>query len=319
MRRLAFILLSIICILATVGCGKTQPISKYDFCLDTICTITIYDSSDKELPDRCFSLIRDYEALLSATVTDSDIYRINHAHGEKVEISDDTVFLLKEAIRYGDLTDGAFDITIYPVSSVWDFKSGKSELPDETELGEALEHVDYKNIVLEGNTVYLKDPEAGLELGALAKGYIADKTAEFLREEGVTSALINLGGNVAAIGSMIDGSDFRIGVKKPFETDGDALKILNIRDASVATSGIDERYFEYGGRYYYHILDPKTGYPVRSGLNQVSVTAPSAMEADILSTVLFVLGSEEGKKFLNRDEFKDVSAIFVDTENMIIQ
>ena len=304
----------IICLLtlvSVVGCGNSQPISKYDFCLDTICTVTIYDSDDESLLEDSFKLIRSYEKQLSATVSGSDIYRINEAGGEFVRVSEETAELIEDAVHISELTRGAFDITIYPVSLLWDFKSGKASLPDEAALKEALSHVGYEKIEIDKNNVRLSDPEAKIELGAIAKGFIADKVAEFLKEKGVTSALINLGGNVVAVGGAVDGSAFRIGIKKPFDESNEVLKVLEIRDQSAATSGIDERYFDLNGELYYHILDTKTGYPARSGVSQVTVTSASSERADILSTVLFVLGEEEGNKLLELEEFKGDSAYFV--------
>lgn len=303
-----FILISLL----TVGCGKTQPISKYDFCLDTICSVAIYDSDDEALLEESFKIIRNYEKMLSATVSGSDIYNINNSEGEKVEVADETAYLISKSVHISAITDGAFDITIYPVSLLWDFKSGKSAFPEEADLKEALSHVGYENIVIEGNSVTLKDPDAKLELGAIAKGYIADKVCEMLKSRGVTSALINLGGNVAAIGTLPDGRDFKVGVKKPFDAENNVIKVLGIKDAAVATSGIDERYFEYNGEIYHHILDTKTGYPVNNGVSQVSVVSELAEDADVLSTVLFILGEDEGKKTLELDEFRGSEAFFID-------
>ena len=310
MKRLGTLIVSFLIFVSVVGCGNTQPISKYDFCLDTICTITVYDSDDESLLNDSFELIRKYERQLSATVEGSDIYNINNAGGEYIEVSEETAGLIREAVHISEVTGGAFDISIYPVSLLWDFKSGKALLPDEGALKEALSHVGYEKIEICGNKIRLKDPKARIELGAMAKGYIADKVSEMLKSRGVTSALINLGGNVAAVGKALDGTDFRVGIKKPFEETGEVLKILEIADESVATSGIDERYFELDGEIYHHILDTRTGYPARGGVDQVTVTAASAMDADILSTVLFIMGEDRGKEILGSKEFEGAKALY---------
>ena len=310
MNKLGLLTICILAMLSVMGCGNSQPISKYDFCLDTICTITIYDSDDESLLNDSFDLIRKYERLLSATLEGSDVYRINHAGGEYVEVSEETAALIEESVHISELTGGAFDISVYPVSQLWDFKSGKAALPDEDALKEALKHVGYQNIEIDGTRIRLKDPEAQIELGAIAKGYIADKVSEMLKSRGVGCALINLGGNVAAIGKALDGQDFRIGIKKPFDESGEPLDVLEIDDQSVATSGVDERYFELDGEIYHHILDTRTGYPVREKAKQVTVTAETAQNADILSTVLFILGEEKGNELLRLKEFEDAKAYY---------
>ncbi len=281
-----------------MGCGKTQPISKTDFVLDTFCTVTVYDPEDAGYLPGCFSLMRQQEALLSATVSGSDIARINGAKGKAVPVSEDTARLIGKALSYSRLTDGAFDITIYPVSKLWDFRSGEGRVPDAKALKEALKHVDYRKVVLSGNTVQLSDPEAGIELGAIAKGAIADAVSDFLREKGVKRALINLGGNIVCIGKRPDGKAFQIGVKKPFSENGETVAVLPCEDASVVSSGIDERYFTEDGVIYHHILDPKSGYPSQSGLHAVSVLAERSVDADALSTCLFLLGEEKGKSLI---------------------
>ncbi|MCR4908313.1 MAG: FAD:protein FMN transferase [Lachnospiraceae bacterium] len=302
-----------------MGCGKTQPISKTFFALDTFCTITVYDSADESILSDGEKLVKSCEKMLSATVSGSDVERINHAGGKSVRVSGETARVIEKALEYSRLTDGAFDITIYPVLSLWDFRSGDTKVPEDAALKEALRHVDYKNVFVSGNTVTLADPGAGIELGGIAKGYICDVLSDFLRERGVRSAIINLGGNVAAIGKRPDGEAFRVGVKKPFGDGNETVTVLPCSDESVVSSGIDERYFIADGVLYHHILDPATGYPAVSELNAVSVMAERSVDADALSTCLFLLGKDEGEELLKKcASDKPLRAVFIGKDNEVL-
>jgi thiamine biosynthesis lipoprotein len=258
----------------------------------------------------CFSLAETYENMFSATVEGSDIWRINHAGGSTVTVSDDTAALLQKALYYADLTDGAVDPTILPVSSLWEFGSDSTpHIPDEAALEAALTHVSYKNVILDGNAVTLTDSEAAIDLGFIAKGFIADKMKEYLISEGISSACINLGGNVIVIGSKPDGSPFKIGIQKAFADEGDTSAIISVSDISVVTSGIYERYFYEDGVLYHHILDTKTGYPVENDITSVTILSTSSVDADALSTTCFCLGVEKGAALL--DSMGGVEYLFI--------
>lgn len=228
-----FLHIAVLCMILTTatlcGCqadisGQHTPISKSGFALDTFITVTIYDSTDTDLLDTCFSLCDTYEQLFSRTITGSDIDRINQAGGSLTTVSGDTFSILQKSVYYGDLSDGAFDITIAPVSSQWDFTSEDPVLPDDDAIKAALPLISYQNIVLDEKTqsVSLKDPNSAIDLGAIAKGYIADKLKEYLAGEGVTSAIIDLGGNILTVGEKLDGSDFCVGIKEPFSKTGES-------------------------------------------------------------------------------------------------
>ena len=201
------------------------------------------------------------------------------------------------------------------VSSLWDFKSEDPAPPDTAAIAAALTHVDYKKVVVEGNTVTLQDPAAALDLGAVAKGYIADRLKDYLEGEGVRHALINLGGNVLAVGDKPDGSPFHIGIQKPFDESGIPLTSVRIDDKSIVTSGTYQRYFEKDGTLYHHILDPASGYPCNNGLASVSIITDSSLTADALSTTCFLLGPEKGLSLVN--QLDNVEAVFVDIDNQI--
>lgn len=295
--------------------SQNQSVQDTILAFDTVVTITLYGTDDTEVLTKALNLCKDYEALFSRTIPGSDIYKINHASGKPTAVSPETIFLIKEALHYSELTDGAVDITIAPVRELWDFTSREQRasaalLPDQADLKEALSHVNYHCIQYDetANTVTLTDPKAQIDLGFIAKGYIADSVKACLLKEGISSAVINLGGNVLTVGKKPDGSAFRIGIEKPFATQ-DTLKVLSVTDKSVVTSGIYERYFRIGDTVYHHILDPKTGYPVSNSLLSVTILSDSSMEGDALSTSCLLLGFEDAKKLI--EGLDGIDAVFI--------
>ncbi len=309
-NRLLLYLLSVY-ILILSGCSlKTQePISKTGIYFDTVIQIDIYDSNDTKLLDQCFEYCQVFEQTISRTIETSEIYQINHAKGSPVEVSDVTLELIQKGIEYGDLTNGKFDITIAPLMELWDFKNNTGNVPDATAIQEALSHVNYKSIAIDGNKVSLTDSKAAIDLGGIAKGYMADYLKDYLIDEGIESALINLGGNILTIGSKPDDTPFNLGIQKPFDKQGTAITSVKVTDSSVVSSGVYERYFEVDNTLYHHILDTATGYPCGNGLLGVTILSRDSVDGDALSTSCFVLGLEEGKKLI--ESLDGIDAIFI--------
>ena len=268
------------------------PVSETQLLLDTVCTITLYGPPDKSLITRTFDLCAEYEDLLSVTVEGSDIWRINHADGAAVSVSPQTAGVISVGLEYSGLSGGMFDITIGRLSALWDFKN-RTTVPPGTDIALALETVDYRQVSVEGDTVRSANPQARLDLGGIAKGYIADRLADFLRESGVKAAVIDLGGNVVVVGEKADGALWNVAIRYPFGNQGELLGVLATKEASVVTSGIYERQFEENGIIYHHILDPNTGMPVRSDIVSVTVISESSMIGDVTTTVALLLGSEK--------------------------
>ena len=295
------------------GCQKTTPLSSKEFCLDTIVQITLYDSSSKNILNSCFDLCKKYELVFSSNNKKSELYKINHSSNklEAQELSDDLYKVIKQGLYYSDLSKGSFDITIGSISSLWDFK--KHTLPENPLIHHHLHDVSYKNIILENHKIRFLNTETMIDLGAIAKGYIADQIKNYLLKENVKSALINLGGNILCVGQKQQ-QPFLIGVTNPQETN-DSILSLNINDLSVVTSGTYQRYIETDSKKYHHILDPSTGYSYENGLSAVTIISKSSIQGDALSTVCFSLGKEKGMKLLN--SLKDVSGCFIDENNQI--
>lgn len=286
-----------------------------DTLFDTVVNIRIYDAADESVLKGCEELCKKYDAMFSRTNENSEISMINNAGGAAVEVSKETIKLIQKGIYYSEMSNGAFDITIGSVSALWDFKSDAPAVPDAAAIAEAVSHVNYKNILIRDNTVRLLDPQAKLDVGAIAKGYIADRVRDYLEEEGIDHAMIDLGGNIVAMGSKPDGTDYNIGIQKPFDESGTPITSVKLSNKSIVTSGIYQRYFEQDGKIYHHILDPATGSPCENSLYSVSIITDSSLTADALSTTCFLLGYEKGMNLVN--QLDNVDAVFITNDNEI--
>lgn len=313
-RFLALVVLVISAFAFSGGAGaETTKLSEIGFYLDTVVTLTAYVEDGQVLKDAMAECAR-YEQMLSRTIEDSDVWRINHAEGKPVEVSEDTAAVLACAIRISELSGGVFDVTIAPVSTLWDFTSGTAVLPDADVLAEAAKLVDYTKIVLEGNTVTLP---AGMmiDLGGIAKGYIADRVKAYLEERGVEHAILSFGGNVVAIGTKPDGQEWVVGIQDIDAPTGEAMLKTRMGGGSIVTSGIYERNFEVDGIWYHHLLDPATGWPVQNELASVTIRSESSMEGDAVSTAAFVLGKEEGMRLV--ESLEGFEAIFIERDRTV--
>ena len=333
MRALSAVLFSLLIIITQTACSNmggsgSEPVMKDGYYLDTICSVTVYrmtgedgtvkDAADmseeaEAAIDESFELCKDLESKLSRTREDSDIGRINSAKGKWTEVSAETVELIQKGMEYSHISDGDFDITVGGITKQWDFHAaeGEAKLPNEEALAEAVKHINYRNIAIEGNRVKLTDPETELDLGGIAKGYIGDRMTELLGSKGVVSAVINLGGNVICIGGKTDEDDFVIGVEAPFSDRSEIIGKVKARDKTLVTSGIYERRIEVDGKTYHHILDTKTGWPVETDLDAVTLIADKGHSADIdaLSTTCLIKGSAEGMELIENTD--GVEGIFV--------
>lgn len=293
------------------GCSSNRN-TRYDKTgtyFDTVITVTLYDEDQVPLIDKCFELADHYEKLFSRTIPDSDVSRINNANGEFVTVDEETLELIEYGLHYCELSDGRFDITVGALSDLWDITNNPGIIPEEKKILSALDTVGYQNLMIEGDKVALANTAARLDLGGIAKGYIADKMKAYLQGEGVTSGMINLGGNVLTIGNKPDGDRYSIAVQKPFDEMNSALAVLQISDQTVVSSGIYERYFELNDKIYHHILDTTTGYPIENNLLGVTIVCDKSVDGDGLSTTCFSLGLENGMKLI--ESIDGAEAIFI--------
>ena len=313
MKKKEKIFLFLALMLLLSGCGKaSEPITKTGFYFDTVIQVTIYDAEKKLCLDECMELAGKYENMLSPTIEGSDIWNINHSNGEPVTVSKETAELLETALFYCEMSGGRIDLTMETVSNLWDFHADNetsNQIPDKAVLEKALSHVDYHNLLIENDTVTLLDPDSAISLGFIAKGYIADKIKEYLLSQNVESAIINLGGNLLAVGTRPDGTPFQFGIQMPFDEQGSTITTLSVSDKSTVSSGVYERYFYQDDVLYHHILDTASGYPVQNHLLGVTILSDSSTMGDALSTTCFVLGPGDGMELI--ESLEDVEAIFI--------
>ena len=273
---------------------------------DTFNTIT--SPAPQEVLQAAMDECGYYNRLLSKTVPGSDVWNLNHNHGEPVAVNEHTRIILKMALEMNKASEGAFNIALGPAISLWHFTDGTAVLPDPEKLKEAVKRADCSQIVLDGNTVTV--PEGvEIDLGGIAKGYICDRIADGLREKGVTSALLNFGGNVVTVGNRPDGEPWTIGLQRPSGERGKEFwAAVKSTDSTLVTSGIYERSFRLDGITYHHILDPRTGWPVQNHILTVTAVTKSSLLADAITTALFVLGPEKGLYLAQR---YGVSAVYL--------
>ena len=306
-------------IITQTGCsGEVTPVSKDNYLLDTTLTLSVYatgDTLDEEVAnaaiDEAYELCALLDKTLSKTVEVSDVSKINSAGGEWVEVSDYTLELIKKGLEYSELSDGAFDITVGRLTELWDFHAEDPVLPDAEDLAAAVEHVGYTMVEIDGNKIRLTDPEAKLDLGGIAKGYIGDKMAETMEAAGVTSGIVNLGGNIICIGGKSEDEDFNIGVETPFSDRTEIIGSIAARDKTLVTSGVYERMFEIDGKIYHHILDTATGYSADSDLDAVTIIADkgNSVNCDALSTICLIKGYEGARELI--ESIDGIEAVFV--------
>ena len=295
------------------GCtGKPKPIRQTELALGTVCTVSLFDGSKQALLPASFSLISELENKISKNIPDSEISALNRNAGVSPVILSEPVFnLLTMAQKYSILSEGMFDVTIDPVVELWGIGTDHAAVPAHDKLEHALSLVDYRALVLDPkmDSAYLPKPELAVDLGGIAKGYIADQVREFLVSGGAEGGIIDLGGNIVAFGKKPDGSDFRIGIQDPFGGRGSTIGVVTMNSGSLVTSGIYERYFEQDGKKYHHIFDVRTGYPVDNSLAGVSIVTRESAVGDALSTAVFALGLEKGMALVERTG--GVDAVFI--------
>ena len=281
------------------------------FVFDT--EVSLSAACSEEVMDQAVQRCYYFENILSRTVEGSDVWRINQAQGAPVQVAAETAACIQASLGYSRSTQGLFDITIGAVSSLWDFHNNVK--PDDSAIQEALSHVGYENVQVQDNTVTLADPQAKIDLGGIAKGFIADDLHDFFVEAGCKSGIINLGGNIMLIGTKEDGSPWHVGVQDPNDARNVCIASADCADESVVTSGLYERYFEQDGVMYYHILDPRTGYPAQTDLLASSICSKKSIDGDALATALFIMGKDRALEFIEQSE--GLEALVVDGDDQI--
>ena len=299
MKKYFILFVVVVIVIAAAAVSKTGETLKTEFVLDTVSTIKVKGNYSKAVDD-AYARIREIESRMSSHISTSDIVTGN--------LNVDTAYVISKGLGYGGISEGKFDITIKPVSKLWNIGGENPKVPTQEEIDSVLPLVNYKKVsFLKGNVVM--DDGMELELGAIAKGYAADEACRILREAGAKDGIVDLGGNVVALGTKT------VGIRNPLsENNGDYFGVLQITDCAVATSGGYERYFEKDGIRYHHIFDPSTGYPVETDVLSATVVSENAIDADCWSTILFSAGIEKAEEYISKH---NLGAVLVDVNNNV--
>lgn len=275
-----------------VSCGEQKATTSLN-AMDTFMTIQVYGKKPDIALEKTKKLIYQIERNISTTNQASDVYRLNH--GEKISAGNDTLTLTKYGLDFAKQTNGVFNPALYPVTSAWGFTTGAYKVPSENQIDELLPLTNYSKIQVNGDCINLEHGMA-LDFGAIGKGYTGDEAIKLLKANGIRSALLDLGGNIQALGKKTDGTEWNIGIKSPWT--GKAAASIKIADKAVITSGGYERFFTADdGHNYIHIFDGKTGRPVDNGIAGVTIIAESGLYADALSTTMFVMGLKDAAAY----------------------
>lgn len=282
-----------------------EPQSRSFFAMDTYMTMTAYGEHAESALNQAEERVTNLEKMWSVTDENSEIYAVGHSGGNPVQVSDETAELLDFSLEISDLTNGALDCTMYPILAEWGFTTSDYKIPTDEKISQLLENTGYEKVELDGNFVVIPD-DMQIDLGAVGKGYTGDLIVDMLQENGVDSALLDLGGNIQTIGTKPDGTEWKLGLRSPF--DEGSFATLEVSDCAVITSGGYERYFVGDdGETYWHILDPETGRPAHSGLVSVTIVGKEGRLCDALSTSLFVMGLDKAAElWKQRDDFEMV-------------
>lgn len=297
------------------------PLVRSETMLHTAVQIQIYHEGQEEAMDQAFDYMEEMEARLTTQLEGSDVYRINQAAGKgPVKVHVTTFEIIKKALEVSQESGGLFDITIGPVTNLWQIGSDQARVPSPEEIEAALEKVDYGKVTLNeaDRTVYLEEEGMALELGGISKGFIGSGIAQIFDYYGITTAIINLGGNVVVMGtSPSNDQGWNVGVQDPNtqESRGEIVGAQRVIDGAVVTSGIYERVLRSGDQVYHHIIDPRTGYPLDNEVSSTTIFADSSFIGDAYSTAVFMMGVADGLSFVEGKEGLEV--VFVDKDNQV--
>ncbi|MCL6601429.1 MAG: FAD:protein FMN transferase [Paenibacillus sp.] len=301
--------------------GGTKSLSQTFYIYDTVVNIKVFgETVAQKNMDDILHLLEKMDIELSRTKEGGDVYAVNQAAGkEAVVVSDNTLEVVKLSVKYAEEMNGLFDPTIGPLVDLWNIGSGGEQVPPQADIDKAKALINYKDVIIDetAKTVKLAKEGMVLDLGGIGKGYAADQIAEYLKAQGLNSAMINLGGSsIIALGTKPNGSQWNIGLQDPDQSRGTQLGTIKVSDEVIDASGVYERFFIQDEVRYHHILDPSTGFPSQNGLKSITIMSPNATDADALSTGVFLMGLEEGMKYLESLP-GNIEAFFITDDNKI--
>ncbi|MCC5890673.1 MAG: FAD:protein FMN transferase [Alkalibacterium sp.] len=281
-----------------------QPYERTEFLLGTVANMRVFNQDGEDAMDKAFDRVKELDEWFSMQNPDSEISEVNRQAGiEPVEVSEEVFYVMERALHFAEESGGSFDPTIGAVTSLWGIGQEYAAVPDQDELDAAVAVVDYQLVELDedNQTIYLQEEGMVLDLGAIAKGYITDEAARVLVEEGVNTAIVDLGGDIVVVGNSTRGENdpWNVGIQNPYGDRGDIIGMVPVSDRAIVTSGIYERLVRDGDDEYHHLMNPDTGYPFENNISGISIIADNAMDADAIANIAFSLGVEEGLDYIN--------------------
>lgn len=321
-KKLITMVVTLVLCLGLTACSTEEkviePISRTEIFMGTAIKVTLYDSNNEEILNKVFDRIVEIENLVSINKEGTEIDELNKNAGVKpVKLSEDSYNIVEKGLEYSKISNGGYDISIGPLVKLWSIGLPEANVPTEDKIKEAINKVGYSKVEINKDTkeVFLKEEGMILDLGSIAKGYVTDEVVDILKKEGVTQAIIDLGGNIYALGKK-DGVDrWKVGIQDPNSERGNVVGAIDVSDKTVVTTGIYERFLEKDGVKYHHVLNPKTGYPYETNIAGVTIVSDKSIDADALSTLIFTKGVDEGLKFI--EELENIDAIFITKDNKI--
>ena len=302
----------LLCIFVVPGCARQQLSPQTEFIMGTVCTINLYEKGTRRIYQRIFNRLREIDLLMSANMAETQIEKINGQAGiAPVKVHKDVITVIEKALHFAEISNGSFDPTIGPIVKLWGIGFDYEHLPRQDEIDAILPLINWRDVQIDkqSNTVFLRRPGMGLDLGSIAKGYAADEAARIIREARIPGAIIDLGGNVFAFGVKQNNRPWVVGIQDPSGRRGSYIGVVELKNKTIVTSGVYERYFEQDGKRYHHLFNPKDGYPAENGLLSVTIITDHSIDADALSTCIFVMGYEKGKALV--DSIDNAEALFI--------
>ena len=320
-KKFIAMIIAIVLPIGLIGCTKEQTsesIGRTEVIMGTVVKVTLYDGGSQEILDKVFERIAEIENLVSINKEGTELNKLNENAGIKgVKVSDTSYEIIKRGLYYSELSNGGYDITIGPLVKLWSIGLPEAKVPTQEEIGKIIKNIDYSKVKINPDTkeVFLSEKGIMLDLGSIAKGYATDEIIKILTEEDVKQAIVDIGGNIYAMGLKNGDTNWKIGIQNPFDDRGNVLGSVEVSDKTVVTSGVYERFIEKNGVKYHHILNPDTGYPYKTEIAAVSIIADKSIDADALSTLIFTKGLDEGLNFV--EKLDKIEAVFITNEKKV--
>jgi thiamine biosynthesis lipoprotein len=309
--------LILIFILATGKYEKTETI-KSSYVLGTIINLKVFGNKSEKVINEAIQRLNNIDDKMSVFKEESEISKINLSAGIATElVSKDTYSVIKKAVKYSKILEGTFDPTIRPLVKLWGIGAKEEKIPQKVKIDETLKLVNYNDVIFDESnySIMLKYKKQALDVGGIAKGFAADEVRDIFYKHNIKSALIDLGGNIFALGSKVDGTPWKVGIQNPFKPRGEYIGILSVKNKSIVTSGNYERYFMKDGQRFHHIIDPKTGYPSQSKIISATIISDNSIDGDGLSTGVYIIGINKAIEIV--EAIDGIDAIFITEDKKV--